>query len=97
MAVNAKASDRTVGAENGGMTAGGDGFQCARSAGFDQSFTPVDNRTLCFQFIAPVTRILGGDGFLKTLSCDQPSNQDHKRLLRHNLRILSDPLGRSLR
>jgi hypothetical protein len=44
-----------------------------------------------------VTRILGGDGFLKTLPCDQPSNQDHKRLLRHNLRILSDPLGRSLR
>ena len=43
--------------------------------------------------MAPMARILCGDSFFKTLSCDQPANQDHKRLPRHNLRILSDPLG----
>ena len=47
--------------------------------------------------MTPVARCLGGNGFLKTLSCDQPTNQDHERLLRHNLRILSDPLGLSPR
>ncbi len=43
--------------------------------------------------MSPVARILGGDGCLKTLPFDQPTNQDHERLPRHNLRILSDPLG----
>ncbi len=43
--------------------------------------------------MSPVARILGGHGCLQTLSCDQPTNQDHECLLRHNLRILSDPLG----
>ena len=43
--------------------------------------------------MAPMARILCGDSFFKTPSCDQPANQDHKRLPRHNLRILSDPLG----
>ena len=46
--------------------------------------------------MTPVARSLGGNGFLQTLSCDQPTNQDHKRLPRHNLRILSVPLGRGL-
>jgi len=43
--------------------------------------------------MTPVARCLGGNGFLKTLSCDQPTNEDHRRLLRHSLRTLSDPLG----
>ena len=68
-------------------------IQCGCSASFDQSFTPVDDCTLGFQFMTPVARCLGGNGFFKTLSCDQPTNEDHKRLLRHNLRTLSDPLG----
>ena len=68
-------------------------IQCGCSASFDQSFTPVDDCTLGFQFMTPVARCLGGNGFFKTLSCDQPTNEDHKRLLRHDLRILSDPLG----
>jgi len=42
-------------------------IQCGCSARFDESFTPVDNRTLGFQFVTPVARSLGGDGFFKTL------------------------------
>ena len=68
-------------------------IQFGASARFHESFTPIDNCTLGFQFVTSVARILGGNGFFKTLSCDQPTNEDHKRLLRHNLRTLSDPLG----
>ena len=72
-----------------------DAHQSGRLALFGQSFAPIHNSTLGFELMAPMARMLGWHGLLKPLARDEPSNQNHRRLTRHDSRILSDPLGGS--
>ena len=63
-------------------------IQFGRSVAFNQSFAPVHNGALRFQFIAPMARVLGWHGLLETLASDQPADQDHTRLLKTHAKNL---------